>query len=107
MGDVKRLNVTVETTYTFLIKARAEFAGVIFQLHSQHHNITLSKSPNFTYGDTTRGRDIGLWQEISVNVLQFTFYATISNISNYTSEQILILAAVTSVSNKGQFIMLI
>lgn len=105
MGDVKRLSVTVETRYTFLIKTRTEFAGVIFQLHSQHHTITLSKSPNFTYGDTTQGRDIGLWQEISDSVVQFTFYATISHINNDTNEQILILAAVTSVSNKGQFIM--
>lgn len=107
MGDVKRLDVTVETRYTFLINAHTEFTGVIFQLHSQRHTITLSKSPNFAYEDTIQGRDIGLWQEISDSIVQFTFYAIISHINNDTSEQILILAAVTSVSNKGQFIMLI
>ena len=107
MGDVKRLDITVETKYTFLINAHAEFTGVIFQLHSQHHNITLSKSPNFIYDDTIKGRDIGLWQEITDSMVQFTFYAIVSHINNDTSEQLLILAAVTSVSNKGQFIMLI
>jgi hypothetical protein len=105
LGDIKRYNVSTDSTYKFEVFAPSAadgdtLSGFIFQAHSQYQTLYISNSLNFLYDQTAIGSDVGLWREITSDDL--TFYLKISmDFNSTTAQNISILVAVTTIENES------
>ena len=106
-NSTKRLVLSTKRQYTFSVVVQdamsSQYAAIVFQLHCQRHQITLSRSPALHYGDFVNGSHIGLFQELKEDNSSWLFYATVACLSscNTTSrEAVQVLAAVSVVLNQ-------
>lgn len=97
-GDIKRLHVSTDIQYEFIVDVNdtTEWSGMIFQVHSQYHMITLSESHDLEYGNYTVGTNIGLWHEFTTRDISTVYYVTIS-CEYCNNTEIAILVAVVTV----------
>ena len=102
-GDIKRLHVSTDIQYEFIVDVNdvTEWSGMIFQVHSQYHMITLSESHDLEYGNYTVGTNIGLWHEFTTRDISTVYYVTIS-CEYCNNTEIAILVAVVTVDINGK-----
>ena len=67
-------------------KAEKKWRFAIFQVHAQKNNVTLSLSPNYSYGMSVTGANVGVLFPFPIEEQPYPFYLKSEN--KYSSYQI-------------------